>query len=67
MQVQGASAVAAARINQPESADSRSLAPVVAFAIAPPRAPADVVSVARWRVQRDPPDSLFARRCLLLL
>jgi hypothetical protein len=40
---------------------------VVAFEIAPVRAPVEIVSVDRPRAQGDPPDTLLARRCSLLL
>jgi hypothetical protein len=39
----------------------------VAFTFAPVRAPGSVRYVVRPLAQGDPPDTLFARRCSLLL
>lgn len=56
-----------ARANEMMSIDIHPLAVAVAFTIAPAPHTAEVISVAWPRAQGDPPDTLFARRCSLLL
>jgi hypothetical protein len=55
------------RANQPMSVDVAPVALVVVFTLAPPRTVGGMVSIDRPRAQGDPPDTLFARRCSLLL
>lgn len=64
---QTASTVPAVRADRPAQIDIDPPIPVVAFAATVPPAPAAVASGVRPRAQGDPPDSLFARRCSLLL
>jgi hypothetical protein len=57
----------AAQANPLPSVDAVPTALAAAAVVAPSRAPAVAVTLDRPRAQGDPPDTLFARRCSLLL
>lgn len=58
----------AARANELMSIDIHPVALVVAFVLAPvPPGADEIIYLTRPRAQGDPPDTLFARRCSLLL
>jgi len=56
-----------AQAKQPLPLDHHPVALAVALTVAPTRGTNEVVCLARPRAQGDPPDTLFARRCSLLL
>jgi hypothetical protein len=62
---QDTTAVPTIRASQPASIDVHP--PALAVVFTPPRASGKVALLDRPRAQGDPPDSLYARRCSLLL
>jgi hypothetical protein len=64
---QDTTAVPTIRASQPTSIDVHPPALAVVFTVVPPRAPGKVGLLDRPRAQGDPPASLYARRCSLLL
>jgi hypothetical protein len=60
-------ALAATQLSEPLSIDSAPVVRPVERVHVPSRGPSRLASIDRPRAQGDPPDTLFARRCSLLL